>query len=156
MVDRKDLDYQTFKEFNSFCNGSVDGTENTVSLVKQLLGSNKLIITTIQKLSRAVTRHKKIENVKNQKIILIFDECHRSQFGKMHDIITTFSLIYNTLDLQEHQFLQLMPIDGMTTKSLFKDRLHTYVIKDAIKDDNVLGFSVEYLGKFRNKATLRY
>ena len=58
------------------------------------------------------------------------------------------------MDLLELQFFQLIPIDGMTTKSLFKDRLHTYVIKDAIRDDNVLGFSVEYLGQYKNKATL--
>lgn len=68
VVDRKDLDYQTFKEFNSFSQGSVDSTDNTKTLVKQLLGSDKLIITTIQKLSRAVARHKAIEQVKDQKL----------------------------------------------------------------------------------------
>ena len=154
VVDRKDLDYQTFKEFNSFSNDSVDSTENTRTLVRQLLGPNKLIITTIQKLSRAVTKHKNIEQIQDQKVILIFDECHRSQFGKMHDIITTFFNNLQYFGFTGTPIFAINSIDGMTTKSLFKDRLHTYVIQDAIKDGNVLGFSVEYLGKYRNKATL--
>lgn len=90
VVDRKDLDYQTTKEFNSFALNSVDGTENTKSLVKQLKSKDKMIITTIQKLNRAVERHQSIESVKDKKIILIFDECHRSQFGEMHKSITGF------------------------------------------------------------------
>ena len=154
VVDRKDLDYQTFKEFNSFSKDSVDSTENTRTLVRQLLGPNKLIITTIQKLSRAVTKHKNIEQIQDQKVILIFDECHRSQFGKMHDIITTFFNNLQYFGFTGTPIFAINSIDGMTTKSLFKDRLHTYVIQDAIKDGNVLGFSVEYLGKYRNKATL--
>ena len=154
VVDRKDLDYQTFKEFNSFSNDSVDSTDNTKTLVRQLLGPNKLIITTIQKLSRAVAKHKTIEQIQDQKVILIFDECHRSQFGKMHDIITTFFNNLQYFGFTGTPIFAVNSIDGMTTKSLFKDRLHTYVIQDAIKDGNVLGFSVEYLGKYRNKATL--
>ncbi|WP_048190513.1 type I restriction endonuclease subunit R [Methanobacterium sp. SMA-27] len=154
VVDRKDLDYQTFKEFNSFCNDSVDSTDKTVTLVKQLLGPNKLIITTIQKLYRAVARHKRIEQVKNKKIVLMFDECHRSQFGKMHDVITTFFSNLQYFGFTGTPIFSVNSIDGMTTKSLFKDRLHTYVIQDAIKDGNVLGFSVEYQGKHKNKAKL--
>ena len=154
VVDRQDLDYQTFKEFNSFSQGAVDSTYNTKKLVKQLLGMDKLIITTIQKLSRAVTRHKSIERVKNQKIILIFDECHRSQFGKMHDVITSFFTNLQYFGFTGTPIFAINSVDGMTTKSLFKDRLHSYVIKDAIKDENVLGFSVEYLGRYRNRATL--
>lgn len=154
VVDRKDLDYQTFKEFNSFSKGSVDPTDNTKTLVKQLLGPDKLIITTIQKLSRAVARHKAIEKVRDQKIILIFDECHRSQFGKMHDVITNFFTNLQYFGFTGTPIFAVNSIDGMTTKSLFKDRLHSYVIKDAIRDENVLGFSVEYVGRYRNQATL--
>ncbi|MGI6465044.1 MAG: type I restriction endonuclease subunit R [Methanobacterium sp.] len=154
VVDRKDLDYQTFKEFNSFSQGSVDNTENTKNLVKQLLGPDKLIITTIQKLSRAVARHKAIEQVKNQKTILMFDECHRSQFGKMHDVITSFFTNLQYFGFTGTPIFAINSVDGMTTKTLFQDRLHSYVIKDAIRDENVLGFSVEYVGRYRNKATL--
>lgn len=154
VVDRKDLDYQTFKEFNSFSQGSVDSTDNTKTLVKQLLGSDKLIITTIQKLSRAVARHKAIEQVKDQKIVLMFDECHRSQFGKMHDVITSFFTNLQYFGFTGTPIFAVNSVDGLTTKSLFHDRLHSYVIKDAIRDENVLGFSVEYVGRYRNKATL--
>lgn len=154
VVDRKDLDYQTFKEFNSFGKGSVDSTNNTKTLVKQLLGPDKLIITTIQKLSRAVSRHKVIDQVKDQKIILMFDECHRSQFGKMHEVITSFFTNLQYFGFTGTPIFTINSVDGLTTKSLFHDRLHTYVIKDAIRDENVLGFSVEYVGRYRNKATL--
>ncbi|MCC7559967.1 MAG: type I restriction endonuclease subunit R [Methanobacterium sp.] len=154
VVDRKDLDYQTFKEFNSFSQGSVDATDNTKTLVKQLLGPDKLIITTIQKLSRAVARHKALEWVKDQKIILMFDECHRSQFGKMHDVITSFFTNLQYFGFTGTPIFAINSVDGMTTKTLFHDRLHSYVIKDAIRDENVLGFSVEYVGRYRNKATL--
>ena len=154
VVDRKDLDYQTFKEFNSFSQGSVDATDNTKILVKQLLGPDKLIITTIQKLSRAVARHKALERVKDQKIILMFDECHRSQFGKMHDVITSFFIHLQYFGFTGTPIFAINSVDGMTTKTLFQDRLHSYVIRDAIRDENVLGFSVEYVGRYRNKATL--
>ncbi len=154
VVDRKDLDYQTFKEFNSFSKGSVDITENTKTLVKQLLGPDKLIITTIQKLSRAVARHKAIEGVKDKKTILMFDECHRSQFGKMHDVITSFFTNLQYFGFTGTPIFAINSVDGMTTKALFQKRLHSYVIKDAIRDENVLGFSVEYVGRYRNKATL--
>lgn len=154
VVDRKDLDYQTFKEFNSFSQGSVDSTDNTKTLVKQLLGPDKLIITTIQKLSRSVARHKAIERVSDQKIILMFDECHRSQFGKMHEVITSFFTDLQYFGFTGTPIFAINSVDGMTTKTLFQDRLHSYVIKDAIRDENVLGFSVEYVGRYRNKATL--
>ena len=96
VVDRKDLDYQTTKEFNSFSEGSVDGTNNTNSLVKQMTSNTsetKLIVTTIQKLNNAIdnNRHKNVvENLKDKKVILIFDECHRSQFGETHNRIKKF------------------------------------------------------------------
>jgi type I restriction enzyme R subunit len=154
VVDRKDLDYQTTKEFNSFCNGAVDGTENTYSLVKQLAGSNKLIITTIQKLTRAISRHeKRLGDVQNQKIILIFDECHRSQFGDMHKQITNFFKNLQYFGFTGTPIFAVNANKNRTTHDMFGDKLHTYVIKDAIKDHNVLGFCVEYLKTVGNKAT---
>lgn len=152
VVDRQDLDDQTYREFNSFSKGSVDPTDKTKTLVKQLLGNDKLIVTTIQKLSRAVARHKAIENIRDQKIILIFDECHRSQFGKMHNIITNFFTNLQYFGFTGTPIFAVNSVDGMTTKSLFHDNLHSYVIKDAIRDENVLGFSVDYVGRFINKA----
>ncbi len=151
VVDRQDLDDQTYREFNSFSKGSVGLTDSTKTLVKQLSDPNKLIITTIQKLSRAV-KHKDIEKIRDQKIILIFDECHRSQFGKMHNVITSFFTNLQYFGFTGTPIFAVNSVDGMTTKSLFKDNLHSYVIKDAIRDDNVLGFSVDYVGRFYNKA----
>src|SRR5690554_2296503 len=95
VVDRKDLDYQTTKEFNSFSEGSIDGTNNTNTLVKQLAGENKLIVTTIQKLNTAISKTRylgRMEALKNERIVFIFDECHRSQFGKTHEDIKSFFL----------------------------------------------------------------
>jgi len=93
VVDRKDLDYQTNKEFNSFSKGSVDGTSNTKALVKQLSGDTKLIVTTLQKLNTAISKNryeKAMEPLKDKRIIFIFDECHRSQFGDTHKRINAF------------------------------------------------------------------
>jgi type I restriction enzyme R subunit len=92
-VDRKDLDYQTTKEFNSFSDGSVDGTDNTKTLVKQFSDDTKLIVTTIQKLNTAISKKQyleKMEKIKDKSIVFIFDECHRSQFGETHLNITRF------------------------------------------------------------------
>lgn len=155
VVDRKDLDYQTTREFNSFSKESVDRTNNTNSLVKQLKGPNKLIITTIQKLTRAIDRHeKRLDDVKNKNIILMFDECHRSQFGEMHRKITGF---FNNLQYFGFTGTPIFAVNAnkkRTTRDIFGDRLHSYLIKDAIKDQNVLGFCVEYLGTYKNKATI--
>jgi len=94
VVDRKDLDYQTTKEFNSFSKGSIDGTDNTKSLVKQLGDSTtKLIVTTIQKLNTAISKDRyltAISAVQDKRIVFIFDECHRSQFGETHQRIKSF------------------------------------------------------------------
>lgn len=153
VVDRKDLDYQTTREFNNFCQGAVDGTDNTYSLIQQLSGSNKLIITTIQKLTRAIDRHeKRLEKVKDKKIILMFDECHRSQFGEMHRKITQFFTNLQYYGFTGTPIFAINANKKRTTKDIFGDRLHTYVIKDAIRDENVLGFCVEYLGKYKNKT----
>lgn len=153
VVDRKDLDYQTFTEFNSFSKGSVDETDNTKTLVNQLVGPNKLLITTIQKLTRAVDRHtKRMDQVKNKKVILMFDECHRSQFGEMHKKITTYFNNLQYFGFTGTPIFADNAAGNRTTQDLFGKRLHTYVIQDAIRDGNVLGFSVEYLQTFKNVA----
>jgi len=153
IVDRRDLDYQTTREFNSFSDGAVDGTKNTKSLLKQLKGSNKLIITTIQKLDRAVKSHEKsLENVKNKKMILMFDECHRSQFGDMHKHITGYFKSIQYFGFTGTPIFSVNSNKKRTTKDIFGDRLHSYLIKDAINDNNVLGFMVEYIGKYKNKT----
>lgn len=154
VVDRRDLDYQTTKEFNSFCNGAVDGTENTASLVKQLTGTNKLVITTIQKLTRAIDNDRyeqKMNTLKDKKIILIFDECHRSQFGDMHKKITDFFQNIQYFGFTGTPIFSENANKFRTTKDLFGECLHKYLIKDAISDENVLGFAVEYVGRYKDK-----
>lgn len=158
VVDRKDLDYQTTKEFNKFSKGSVDATKNTHSLVKQLLGSEQLIVTTIQKLNNAITNARfkaQVEGVSNERIIFIFDECHRSQFGDTHLNIRNFfphAQLFGftgTPILEENA--QRNEKGKRTTKELFDKCLHKYVITDAINDGNVLKFAVEYIRTFKAK-----
>lgn len=153
VVDRKDLDYQTTKEFNSFCDNAVDGTDNTFILIKQLTGPNKLIITTIQKLDRAVKKHgKRLKSVKDKHLVLMFDECHRSQFGDMHKRITDYFTNIQYYGFTGTPIFAVNANNKRTTKDIFGKRLHSYIIKDAIHDDNVLGFLVEYVGRFKNKT----
>lgn len=158
VVDRKDLDYQTTKEFNSFSKGSIDGTDNTNALVRQFSDDTKLIVTTIQKLNTAISlsRHaKKMELLRDERIVFIFDECHRSQFGETHARIKTyFSNIQmfgftGTPIFAENSIKNEM--GKRTTSELFGDCLHKYVITDAIKDENVLKFAVEYVGRYKRK-----
>lgn len=153
LVDRKDLDTQTTEEFNKFEAGSVDATDRTDILVKQMKDKNRqLIITTIQKMANAVNNPRyafAMDLYKKEKVVFIIDECHRSQFGDMHkDIVRYF---------QDAQFFGFtgtprFEVNGkvngkivQTTKSLFGDCLHSYLIKNAIFDNNVLGFHVEYI-----------
>ncbi|MBX9808638.1 MAG: HsdR family type I site-specific deoxyribonuclease, partial [Flavobacteriaceae bacterium] len=99
VVDRKDLDYQTTKEFNSFSKGSIDGTDNTKALVNQFTDDTKLIVTTIQKLNTAISKKQyldKMTKLKDERIVFIFDECHRSQFGDTHNRIKSF---FNNIQL---------------------------------------------------------
>lgn len=153
IVDRKDLDNQTFNEFNKFSNGSVDSTENTKKLIQQLKVTDKLIVTTIQKLSKAAKSNKKeLESVKDQKMILMFDECHRSQFGEMHNTITNYFTNIQCFGFTGTPIFAENSNKNKTTHDIFGDRLHQYLIKDAIKDNNVLGFSVEYIGRYKNKS----
>jgi len=168
VVDRKDLDYQTMKEFNAFKEGSVDSTDNTTSLVKQFLGKFKdkkgvrkdsdLIITTIQKLNNAISGHyrNQLEPLKNERFVFIFDECHRSQFGDTHARITEFfdksQLFGFTGTPIFADNASKNELGKRTTKDLFGNCLHKYVITDAIRDENVLRFGIEYVGKYKNKS----
>jgi type I restriction enzyme R subunit len=160
VVDRKDLDYQTTKEFNSFSKGSIDGTDNTKALVKQFTDDTKLIVTTIQKLNTAISKQyyvAKMEKLKDERIVFIFDECHRSQFGETHKRINKF---FNNPQMFGFTGTPIFADNAVknelgkrTTKELFGDCLHKYVITDAIKDENVLKFSVEYVGRYKRKDT---
>ncbi len=158
VVDRKDLDYQTMNEFNAFKKDSVDVTNNTQSLVRQLTDNTKLVLTTIQKLNNAISERfsGKIEALRHQKIVFIFDECHRSQFGDTHDRITKFfeksQLIGFTGTPIFAENASKNEYGKRTTKDLFGNCLHKYVITDAIKDQNVLRFGIEYIGKYKNKS----
>jgi type I restriction enzyme R subunit len=158
VVDRKDLDYQTTKEFNSFSKGSVDGTNNTNTLANQLYDDTKLIITTIQKLNTAITKNryqKRVEGLSEKKMVFIFDECHRSQFGKTHEQIRNFfpnSQMFGftgTPIFEENAGTN--EYGKRTTTMLFEKCIHKYVITDAIRDENVLKFSVEYISTFKKK-----
>jgi type I restriction enzyme R subunit len=161
VVDRKDLDYQTAKEFNSFSKGSIDGTNNTNTLVKQLAGENQLIVTTIQKLNTAISKIKylnKLEFLKDKRIVFIFDECHRSQFGKTHESIKKFfkgsQMFGFTGTPIFEQNAGTNEYGKRTTSMLFGDCLHKYVITDAIRDGNVLKFSIEYISTFKKKDNI--
>ncbi|XKT74349.1 MAG: type I restriction endonuclease subunit R [Patescibacteria group bacterium UBA2163] len=155
VVDRKDLDIKTTEEFNSFSDGSVDGTNNTSALVKQLADPNrKLIVTTIQKLDIAIGRGpylKQFEYLKDEKVVIIFDECHRSQFGKTHTRIKSFFNKAQLFGFTGTPIFAENHIGKVTTKDVFTDCLHKYIITNAISDNNVLGFSVEYVGKYKQK-----
>jgi len=160
VVDRNDLDYQTIKEFNSFKEGSVDGTDNTHALVKQLSDPDtKLIVTTIQKLDNAIKKERHasaMEAVRNQKIVFIFDECHRSQFGETHHNITEYFGNYQMFGFTGTPIFAENATGNTrfgkrTTADLFGECLHKYVITDAINDGNVLKFSVEYVGRFKQR-----
>ena len=158
VVDRKDLDYQTTKEFNSFSDGSVDGTDNTRALVKQFADDTPLIVTTIQKLNTAIVKERYLstmESLKDKPLVFIFDECHRSQFGETHLRINKF---FNNNQMLGFTGTPIFPENAVgnkmgkrTTAELFDDCLHKYVITDAISDDNVLKFSIEYVGRYKEK-----
>lgn len=155
VVDRADLDYQTTKEFNYFSPGSVDGTDNTTALVDQMADPDtKLVVTTIQKLNTAITRERHaaaMEALKDERIVFVFDECHRSQFGDTHKNIVAFFSKAQMFGFTGTPILKENAIGKRTTANLFDECLHRYVITDAIRDENVLRFSVEYWGKLRRK-----
>ncbi len=168
VVDRKDLDSQTTLEFNKFCEGSVDSSDNTKILVDQFLDKYKnkkgqhktsnLIVTTIQKLNNAINKQrylKSMETIKDKKIVFIFDECHRSQFGQTHKNITNFFTNSQLIGFTGTPILAKNAAKNQfgkrTTVELFDEMLHKYVITDAISDGNVLKFAIEYIQTFKER-----
>lgn len=156
LIDRKDLDSQTVAEFNKFEKDSVDITDKTTTLIKQIEDITKpLIVTTIQKMANAIKNpkySKVMDKYRDEKVVFIIDECHRSQFGDMHKAIEKhFSNAQYFGFTGTPRFKENKSQDGRTTADLFEECLHYYLIKDAIKDNNVLGFSVEYISTFRGQ-----
>lgn len=156
LVDRKDLDTQTISEFNKFEEGSVDTTSQTHVLVKQIKDKNRqLIVTTIQKMSNAISKekYKDVMNLyKDEKVIFIIDECHRSQFGEMHKTVKDyFSKAQFFGFTGTPRFKENASQDKRTTADLFDKCVHSYLIKEAIHDNNVLGFHVEYIKTFEGQ-----
>ena len=156
VVDRSDLDRQTTQEFNKFEADSVDTTDNTAILAKQVADEDKtFIVTTIQKLSKAANSKRYASNFakyQDSKVIIIFDECHRSTFG------TQLKSIKQVLPKAQvfgftgtPRFEANKAQDGRTTADIFGKCLHNYLIKEAILDNNVLGFSVEYIKTFEGQ-----
>ena len=148
VVDRHDLDTQTQSEYEAYEPGAVDSTDNTHELIKRLSGNkSKIILTTIQKLNAAVTRdyyNKKLQSVRNQKVVMIFDECHRGHFGDCHKHIVNFFHNLQIFGFTGTPIFAENATQDHTTAELFGECLHRYLIKDAIADENVLGFLVEY------------
>ena len=147
VVDRHDLDTQTQAEYEAFEPGAVDSTDNTDELVKRLHSNSKIIITTIQKLNAAVSKQwysSRIEEISHSRIVMIFDECHRSHFGDCHKNIVKFFDNTQIFGFTGTPIFVENAVDGHTTKEIFGNCLHKYLIKDAIADENVLGFLVEY------------
>ena len=160
VVDRKDLDKQTAKEFNAFSPDAVNLTKNTDKLVERLENDTKLIVTTIQKLNNAINNSRyrnRISHLRNERIVFIFDECHRSQFGKTHKNINAFFKNTQLFGFTGTPIFAENAFSGdgqkLTTRDLFDEQLHRYVITDAISDGNVLRFSVEYVGQYSEKTT---
>ncbi|MHA3048838.1 type I restriction endonuclease subunit R [Acinetobacter sp. ANC 4639] len=160
VVDRNDLDTQTSREFNAFKAESVDSTDSTHTLVKQLdQRHDKLIVTTIQKLNRAISTDRYLEYInylKDKKVVFIFDECHRSQFGDTHQNIKRF---FENAQMFGFTGTPIFKDNSqtkagltLTTDYLFNQCLHKYVIVDAIRDRNVLQFQIDYRGKFTAKG----
>ena len=149
VVDRKDLDYQTMKEYDRFEKGAANSNTSTAVLKRQLEDDNaKIIITTIQKLATFIKKNVG-HSVFDKRVVIIFDECHRSQFGDMHQAITKYFKKYNLFGFTGTPIFAVnagvskSPI--RTTEQAFGDQLHAYTIVDAINDKNVLPFRVDYI-----------
>ena len=159
VVDRKDLDYQTMREYERFEKGAANSNASTAVLQKQLEDPNaRIIITTIQKLSRFVAKNKK-HTVYDAHVVVLFDECHRSQFGHMHFEITRVFRHYHlfgftgTPIFAENSGTTGSPL-RRTTAQAFGDKLHTYTIVDAISDKNVLPFRIDYINTIKTAAVV--
>ncbi len=156
VVDRKDLDYQTMKEYDRFQKGAANSNTSTVILKKQLENDDaKIIITTIQKLDNFIRRYKGHE-IFGGHIVLVFDECHRSQFGDMHTAITKNFKNYHIFGFTGTPIFADNAVSGKnvylrTTPQVFGDKLHTYTIVDAINDENVLPFRIDYIKTIKDK-----
>ena len=154
VVDRKDLDYQTMKEYDRFEKGAANSNVSTNVLKKQLEDSNaKIIITTIQKLSKFIAQNPK-HRIHEKRVVLIFDECHRSQFGEMHTAIKKAFSNYNLFGFTGTPIFASNSSSGnsallRTTEQAFGVKLHTYTIVDAITDKNVLPFRVDYVNTIK-------
>src|SRR3989339_2283744 len=154
VVDRKDLDYQTMREYDKFEKGAANSNASTEILKRQLEDSDaRIIITTIQKLDRFIGRNKG-HTIFNGHIVLIFDECHRSQFGEMHTAITKAFKNYHLFGFTGTPIFAVNASSGgrpdfKTTAQAFGEKLHTYTIVDAIADKNVLPFKVDYISTVR-------
>lgn len=150
VVDRKDLDYQTMKEYDRFEKGAANSNTSTKVLQKQLESETaKIIITTIQKLDKFIGSNK-THNVYKKHIVIIFDECHRSQFGNMHRRITKAFRNYHLFGFTGTPIFAVNASSGgdpllKTTPQTFGDKIHTYTIVDAINDGNVLPFRIDYV-----------
>ena len=159
VVDRKDLDYQTMREYDRFEKGAANGNRSTKILQKQLEDTtSRIIVTTIQKLSEFVKRNPS-HPIFQKHLVLIFDECHRSQFGDMHKMIVKNFKNYHlfgftgTPIFSQNATNKSNP-DFCTTEQAFGDKLHTYTIVDAINDGNVLPFRIDYINTIKQKEDM--
>lgn len=164
VVDRRDLDYQTQKEYDKFQKGAANATKNTAELTEKLTSTaedEKIIITTIQKLSSFIENHKNSHlPIFNSEVVFIFDECHRSQFGIMHENIVkkfkkyyffgfTGTPIFEDNAMKNYFFNKDKILELKTTQSIFGACLHSYTILNAIKDKNVLPFKLSYISTMK-------
>jgi type I restriction enzyme, R subunit len=160
VVDRKDLDYQTMREYERFEKGAANSNTSTAVLQRQIEDPNaRIIITTIQKLARFVAKNKK-HPVYEAHVVVIFDECHRSQFGDMHAEITRVFQRYHLFGFTGTPiFAANSGAAGnplrRTTSQAFGDKLHTYTIVDAISDKNVLPFRIDYINTIKTQPSIR-
>lgn len=160
VVDRKDLDYQTMREYDRFEKGAANGNRNTKILQKQIEDDNaKIIVTTIQKLSEFVKRNPKHPAFQKH-LVLIFDECHRSQFGGMHISIAKSFKNYHLFGFTGTPIFAKNATNKSnpnfcTTEQAFGDKLHTYTIVDAINDGNVLPFRIDYVNTIKKKDEIK-
>lgn len=159
VVDRKDLDYQTMKEYDRFEKGAANSNTSTKVLQKQLEDPNaKIIITTIQKLDVFISKNK-VHDIYKKHIVIIFDECHRSQFGDMHTKIVKAYKNYHIFGFTGTPIFAVNAGNGKypnlrTTQQAFGNKLHTYTIVDAIHDNNVLPFRIDYINTIKNPQIL--
>jgi len=159
VVDRKDLDYQTMKEYDRFEKGAANGSKSTKQLEKNLSDPNaRIIITTIQKLDVFISKSKK-HDIYNKQIVIIFDECHRSQFGEMHQKIIKAFRNYHIFGFTGTPIFAVNAGTSgkptfRTTPQAFGDKLHTYTIVDAINDGNVLPFRIDFISTIKQKENI--